>query len=318
MAFTLFTPDQAARSTIAALRYLSNLPRTVRMDFAGDFVSGHGQTVNILGPIDAGDANVYTKANRDARDAIKFNDIKQEWIPVTLNDQIYNAIRLPDDWMTFSLTSLEQQVLIPQAESVVDGLAKPLLAEMQKIKAPTATGSGVDVATTAGTALKFKSDGSNVLPVIARLRKELNKRHVPTQDRTLAVGSAIAMAILNNDVLVKADHSGTTETLRQATIGTIYGFTIVEDYALPEDFAIAYHRDAFAFVTRASRKPEGAAYGTTISQDGFSLRHIMQYNPLQLEDQSVIDTFFGAATLDAKRAVAAGFEQVAPAAASGE
>ena len=42
-----------------------------------------------------------------------------------------------------------------------------------------------------------------------------------------------------------------------------------------------------------------------MSQDGFALRHIMHYNPLQLEDQSIIDTFHGAEVLDENRAVAA-------------
>lgn len=315
MAHTLFTSQQAASSTLAALRYLTNLPRTVRMDFSNEFVAGVGQTVNVLGPVDAGEAHVYTKANRDSRDDIVFNELTQKWVPVTLENQVYNALRLPDDWATFTLQSLEQQVLIPQAESIVDALATPLLDEMKKIKAPVATGTGADVNTTAASALKFTSDGKNALAVIARLRKELNKRGVPQQDRTLAVGSAVAMALLTNDVLVKADHSGSTETLRQATIGSVYGFTIVEDYALPEDFAIAYHRDAFAFVTRPSRTPEGAAYGATVSQDGFALRHIMHYNPIKLEDQSVVDCFYGAATLDANRAVAAGFAEAAPAAA---
>ncbi|WP_136314320.1 P22 phage major capsid protein family protein [Actinomyces procaprae] len=306
MAHTLYTPEQAASSTLAALRYLTNLPRTVRMDFAGEFVAGRGQTVNVKGPISAGTANIYTPTNRQARDEITFNDLTQTWIPVKLENQIYNAVRLPDDWATFTLSSLEQEVLIPQAESVVDQLADPLLEEMRAIKAPTASGTGADVTYNAGTALKFAADGTDALKVIARLRKVLNDRKVPTQGRTLAVGSAIAALLLTNETLVQAHSAGTTETLRQATIGTIYGFTIVEEAALPEDFAIAYNRDAFAFVTRPSRKPEGAAYGATVAKDGFSLRHIMHYNPLQLEDQSIVDTFFGAATLDAKRAVSCG------------
>ena len=41
-----------------------------------------------------------------------------------------------------------------------------------------------------------------------------------------------------------------------------------------------------------------------VAQDGFSLRWLQHYNPLQLEDQSVVDTFVGAETLDANRAVA--------------
>ena len=91
--------------------------------------------------------------------------------------------------------------------------------------------------------------------------------------------------------------------LRNATIGRLFGFEILADPALPADFGVAYHRDAFAHIMRPSRQPEGAAKSATVAQDGFALRWIQHYNPLQLEDQSVVDTFYGATTLDANRAV---------------
>lgn len=290
MAHTLYTPEQAARSTLAALRYLTTLPRTVRMDFSQEFVAGRGQTVNVLGPVTAGEANVYTKAQRDAREAIEFNELDQQWVPVTLEDQLYNAVRLPDDFATFTLTSLERQVLVPQATTVVDGLAIPLISEMTAI-----AGDGVP---------DVEADGSNVLQALIQARKVLNSRKVPMEGRTVAVGADIEAAILSLPQLQKVNEAGDGgDMLRRAVIGRLFGFTIIADPNLPSDFGIAYHRDAFAFVTRPSRQPEGAAKSATVAQDGFALRWIQHYNPLQLEDQSVVDTFYGAATLDAQRAV---------------
>lgn len=311
MAHTLYRPEQTARSTIAALRYLTNLPRTVRMDFAGEFVAGRGQTINVKGPISAGEAHDYTASNRSSRAEITFNDLSQTFVPVRLENQVYNAVRLPDDFTTFTLEQMEDEVLRPQAEAVVDKLPVPLLEEMKKIKAPTASGTGPDVTYSAATALKFKRDGSNALAVITRLRKVLNTRNVPSQGRTLAVGSDIAEVLLLLDQLNKVNEAGTGDTLREATIGRLKGFDIVEDTALPGDFAIAYQREAFVFVTRPSAAPKGIAYSAAVSQDGFSLRHIMQYDPIHLEDQSVVDCFYGAATLEAKRAVSAGLEAAA-------
>jgi hypothetical protein len=141
------------------------------------------------------------------------------------------------------------------------------------------------------------------MQVLIQTRKVLNERHIPTEGRTFAVGSDIEAAILSLPQLQKVNESGTTEVLRNATIGRLFGFEIVADPALPSSFAIGYHRDAFAHVTRPSRQPEGAAKSATVAQDGFALRWIQHYNPLQLEDQSVVDTFYGAATLDANRAV---------------
>ena len=290
MAHTLYSPEQAARATLASLRWLTNLPRTVRQDFSSEFVAGRGQTVNVRGPISAGKANVYTKAQRDAREAIKFNELTETWFPVTLDDQIYNALRLPDDFATFTLENLTKQVLIPQAESVVNDLAAPLIAEMTAVA-------------TDGKIPAVAADGSNIMQVLIKTRQVLNERHIPTEGRYFAVGADIEAAVLSLPQLQKVNESGTTEVLRNATIGRLFGFEIVADPALPAGFAIGYHRDAFAHVTRPSRQPEGAAKSATVAQDGFALRWIQHYNPLQLEDQSVVDTFYGATTLDANRAV---------------
>lgn len=290
MAHTLYTPTQAARATLESLKYLTNLPRTVRQDFSNEFVAGRGQTVNVLGPISAGTAKVYTKANRDARAAIQFNDLGQEWFPVTLEDQVYNAVRLPDDFATFTLTDLVRQVLRPQAESVVDALAAPLITEMTAI----ATDASIPA---------IAADGSNFLQVLIKARQVLNDRKVPAAGRTFAIGSDIEAAALQLTQLQKVNEAGNSDVLRNATLGRIMGFDIVAEAALPSDFGIAYTRDAFAHVTRPSRQPEGAAKSATVAENGYALRWIQHYNPLQLEDQSVVDTFYGATTLDADRAV---------------
>lgn len=289
MANTLWTSAQAARSTLAALRWLTTLPRTVRQDFSQEFVAGRGQTINVRKPISAGEAHTYTPEQRAARTAIQFNELTETWVPVKMDTQVYNAIRLPDDFATFNLESLEKQVLIPQAESVVDELAAPLITQMEAIASDT----GLEIA----------AGGANALAVVTRARRILNARKVPFADRFFAVGSGVAESLLLLDQLTKVNESGSDGALREGTIGRLRGFTVIEDPALADDFGIAYHRDAFAHVTRPSRQPEGAAKSATVAQDGFALRWIQHYNPLQLEDQSVVDTFVGAATLDATRAV---------------
>lgn len=289
MAHTLWTPDQAARSTLAALRWLTTLPRTVRQDFSQEFIAGRGQTINVRKPISAGSAHTYTSTDRAARTAITFNDLTETWVPVTMDTQVYNAVRLPDDFATFNLESLERQVLVPQAESVVDELTAPLVDEMEAVASDT----GLEIA----------AGGANALAVVTKARRVLNERKVPFADRYLAVGTGVAELLLGLDQLTKVNEAGTDGALREGTIGRLRGFTVIEDPALADDFGVAYHRDAFALVTRPSRQPEGAAKSATVSQDGFALRWIQHYNPLQLEDQSVVDTFVGAATLDAQRAV---------------
>ena len=293
MAHTLYTPEQAAQATLTDLRYLSILPRTVRLDFSNEFVAGRGQTVNVLAPASVGDARVYTKAQRDAREAIQFDELEQTWFPVTLEDQIYKAIRVPDDFNTFTLKDANAQVYIPMAKSVVDGLAAPLVTQMSAI-ANDADAPIEDVA----------ADGGNILKVLIQANQVLNQRKIPREGRTLAVGTEVEAAILGLPQLQKVNESGDSgDLLRNASIGRLFGFNIIVAPELPSNFAVAYHKDAFAFITRPSRQPEGAAWSAVASQDGFALRLLRHYNPLQLEDQVVMDTFYGAATLDANRAV---------------
>ena len=293
----LYTPEQAARSSIAALRHLTVLPRTVRQDFSTEFVAGRGQTVNVVAAptlSDEGDsqaeARVYTKADRDARNGIVFDELTQRHVPITMDNQVYKAVRLPDDFMTFTLTSLEQQVIRPMTESVVDGLNKPLVDIMSDVD----TDPGIPA---------LAEDGSNVRQVLIQARRVLNARKVPQAGRFVAVGPGVEAALLSDELLQKANESGSDGVLREATIGRLFGFEIIADPALPDDYAVAYDRDAFVHVTRPSRAPEGAGFASTVASDGFSLRYLQHYSPIHLEDQAVLDAFVGADVLDPRRAV---------------
>ena len=297
MANSLYTPQQAATSVLAALRYLSVLPRTVRQDFSQEFVAGRGQTVNVKGPVSVGAARTLTAAQRAARSDITFDDITDTTYPVSLTDQVYKAVRLPDDFNTFTLQQLEQQVLKPQAESVATGVVAPLVSTMSA----TSRASAVPL---------LQANGSNARAALIAARRVLNSRQVPADNRYLAVGPGAEAAILNDELLQKVADSGTDGLLREATIGRLFGFTIVSAPELPDYLALAYNADAFAHVTRPSRAPEGAAKSATVAQDGFALRWLQHYNASKLEDQSVVDTFAAASKLDPLRALAFGTKLV--------
>lgn len=311
MAHTLYRPEQTAASLIAGLRYVSSLPRTVRMDFSTEFISGRGQTISVKAEPTVGPARDYTPTNRSNRADIEFDDITQRHMPIKMDTQAYSAVRLPDDFATFTLEKLETEVLAPQAKAVADKLPSPLIAEMAKIKAVPSSGAGEygddkgqEKDLTDSSALKIAADGSNILRVVTRLSAVLTRRKVPQFGRTLAVSPEVAELISLMPQLNAVDSAGDGGVLYDNTLGRLKGFQIVEDALLPAKTAVAYDRDAFAMVTRPSRVPEGAAFGAAAAQDGFSLRHIMQYNAAKLEDQSVVDCFYAAATLDDRRAVA--------------
>ena len=158
---------KVTKSSVAALRYLSALPRTINRDAESGYEAGYGSTVNVPMPVKA-TAATRTKAQRAARNAISYTDLTRQYVPVELADQIYSAVRLPSDWYTWTLQSFEDEVAKPTAEAVVDELPKKLAALMTTITASQAgDASAAGVPYTDAKALKLKSDSSNVLEVVA-------------------------------------------------------------------------------------------------------------------------------------------------------
>lgn len=303
MANTIFEPQTASKVVLEALRLSSILPRTVCQEVEEDFAEGRGATVNVRGPVTT-TAHVYGQAERTADAAIQYSDLTQAWVPVTLDKQIYSAVKLPDLWATTNLDSLADKVFIPQAKAVVEQIATPLTDEMQKTKAVKADGSAGLVDKTNTAALKFGANPDDAIGTIVKLRTVLNKRKVPQANRILAVGSDIADIIQRVPNLNRANENGDGDALHEAIILRLKGFTIVEALDLPDKMAVAYEKYAYASVVRAPRVPEGAPYGVNLVQDGYGLRHVMGYDPSRLRDQSVVDAFSAAATLSEGRAVA--------------
>lgn len=328
----LYTPVEAARSALAALKYQSTLARMVNTDYSQEFTSGRGTTVNIKRPVLIDKAKTYTQANRAAEDRIEYSNLYQPYTSITLTDQVYNAVKLPDDFATFTLQNLEAQVIGPMAESVADQINSVVVGAFQSVPAGLTTidqaerGQYVGTSGTAYDSLEelraaddvFAGFGAqvsvpesaltatyreDVLPTIRAAHQVLSQRGVPSQGRALVVGANWEAALMDFPALNKVNESGDTGLLRQAVLGTLYGFTIIVDYSVGPNDAWAFQRDAITLATRTTAIPRGAAFASTVSAQGFSLRYLQDYDPDILTDRAVVDTFAGAQVLDAQRIV---------------
>ena len=301
------TGRKVVLSDIASLYYLSSIALTVNRDAEAGYERGYGSTVDVAMPVEAA-SGTRSSAQRASRTAITFGDLTRGYVPVPLEDELYSAVRLPSEWLTWTLADFEREVVKPQAEAVASLIPAKLGAVMTSIKASQAEAPGAaGVYYTDAKALKFAADGFNILAVVARANRILNKAKVPFINRTLAVGPGVAEVFRKNkdllNVSFSADNGG---LLHDATIAKIGGFTVIEEPALPEGFSVFYEKNAFALAVRAADVPAGATFGDSVAQDGFALRHICDYDPTYAEDRSVVDAYFGAAILDARRATAAG------------
>ena len=328
----LYTPVEAARSALAALRYQSTLARMVNTDFSSEFTAGRGTTVNVKRPVMIDRAKTYTQANRAAEDRIEYSNLYQPYTSVSLTDQVYNAVKLPDDFATFTLESLEAQVIGPMAESVAEQINAVVVAAFQSVPEGLTTvdaagkgtyvgADGVEYATlqelrdadtdfvgfgadvTVPEAALSATYRGDVLPAVRAAHQVLSQRGVPAAGRTLVVGANWEAAFLDMPNLNKVNEAGTAGSLRQATLGNLYGFTIVVDYTVGPNEAWAFQRDAITLATRTTAIPRGAAFASTVSAQGFTLRYLQDYDPEILTDRAVVDTFAGAQALDPQRIV---------------
>lgn len=357
----LYTPEQVATSTLAALRYNSTLARIVSTDASRDFVPGRGASVTVRRPVMIDPARVYSAEDRASERAITYSRLVEPYTSVKLGDQVYNAVKLPDNFATFTLSDMERQVIAPMAQSVADALNKTVATALESTaEGLTAVDSAAKgaIVTTEGSVFtdgdtsaftQFVESGeeflgygvgltgraahvkasqlqansnAEVLRTIRAAKRLLDARGVSPSNRYLVVGGGWVGAILSQPQLNLVNQAGTDGLLREATLGKLYGFTIVEDYSIDPYAAYAMERDAITLATRVPAIPRGVAFGQTASSDGFTLRYLHDYDVDHLQDRAVIDTFAGAKVLDPQRIVkltgADGIEEPAAAAAASE
>jgi P22 coat protein - gene protein 5 len=290
---SFLTPTRIARVAIGALVQDLVLPRLVSRDAESEFSGAQGTVVNVRIPptVTGGGVRTYGQAQRDAGTPIVLDYITETTIPVTMGPEIYKGTPCTDEQLTFTIENFNAQVLDPLMQIVGQGAEAVLVAEMNGFPAD-------------GTIVPAL-DGSDLHDAILEARMVLNKRNVPQVGRTLAVSPEIELMLLQDPAnrLVRYDASGSSEALRNATIGRLYGMdTVVANELAPNSFII-FNRDAFTFVMRAPAIPAGAPFAQGVSYQGLALRFLRDYDSAFLQDRAIVSTYAGAETLDAQRAI---------------
>ena len=277
----LLTSNRISSLAVQLLTRTLVLPNTVARIPGAEFSGDNGDTVTVRVP-QPGTAR--TQASPGA--TITYDTISETPVDVSMTHK-YHAKRVTDEELTFDIVDFGAQVTAIQVDAVARGAEDLLAAAMN------------GVAADASFALTA-SDADTETQLLAA-RQALGEANVPAGDRFLAVSPDIATRLLGLDSLRDASQSGSSGALREAEIGRLYGFTIVESNALTAGTAIAYHRTGFVFANRPPATPRGANDSAVASMGGISLRHIFQYQPDILSDASVVSTFAGAAVVDANR-----------------
>lgn len=278
----LVTAKGISSLMVPLLRRTVVLPNTVARVPGGEFSGDNGDTISVR-VRQPRTANVQATPGA----SLTYTQINEVSVDVTVN-HIYDGVNVTDQELSLELVDFASQVTEPQLASVATGTEDELATAMNDVVADEAD-----------------LTASNVEQKILNAREALGQADVPAGDRFAAVSPAAASFLLAIDKFVRVDASGSDNALRNAIIGRLYGFTFVESNGLlggAADAAINfYHRSSFAFVNRAPVGPRGAAQSASVSDSGFGLRQIFQYNPDNAQDQSLVSTFAGASLVDANR-----------------
>lgn len=290
---SFYTPEVVANLAIGALAQDLILPRMVTRELDRYFGGGQGTVVNVRTPptVTGGGARTYTQTLRDANTPIVLDRINEATIPVTIGPMLYKGAPITDEDFTFELTDFTRQVVEPLAQPV--GIAaEATLANTINTFTPSAT-------------ITPALDGSDIHDAILEARMELNKRYVPQTGRMLVVSPEIELMLLQDPAnrLVRYDASGSSEALRNATVGRLYGMDVVTSTELADNSLIIFTREAFAFVMAVPPVPAGCPFGASVGYQGLGLRLIRDYDSNFMQDRAVISVFAGAAVLDAQRVI---------------
>jgi hypothetical protein len=278
-----FTPLKAEQIVAAGVGLLKQELVAADMFWkqdASEFTGAKNDTVTLRLP-------AYGVANeRDMRSAtaISFSDLAERSISIKLDKHLYHATKITDEALTLDIQNFSSQILAPQSDAVARAVEAKAIATM--------TGATYDATRT------IEFDAANPLAFLVKARELLNKANVPMTDRYVAVGSDIETALIQK---LSADASVTggahSAALRDATIGRLYGFTIVSVPGLPVKQAYAFHRSAYALATRAPARPNGAKMVASTSSNGFAMRWLMDYSDELISDRSLVDLFAGTAVV---------------------
>lgn len=273
----LLTAQGIARVSIPILNRSLVLPRTFTQVPSSGFAPPNGETVT-----------VRLRAPRTARtqatpgDDITYDGLVE--IPVTVSlDHKYNGVRLSDEEISLELEDFAMQVTQPQAFSVAEGAEDTAYAAIN--------GAAAD----ATIEFALAEDPDDTDDVVKAVRQRLSENRVPTGNRFLAVAPDIYTRLLGVDKFVRADAAGDgrSSALRDAIVGSIYGFTVIEAVGLDAGTAFAYHRSGAVFSTKRPSDMWGTVDTATIQEQGIAIRSVLGGDINKLSSVSVLSTFAG-------------------------
>ena len=275
MANTILTPDIIAREALMVLRNNAVMANLVHRDYSSEFVAGVGDTITIRKPA--------TFEAKEFTNNIVIQDATETGVPVVMDKHLDVSFAVTAKELTLDIEDFSKQFLVPAMQAFADKVDAYLLGLQSDI-----------------TNRKAATD--TVLNDVVDVRAFLTKSAAPLTERRFVYNTDTETDLLKTDLFVSAEKVGDAGTaLREASLGRKYGMDFYVDQnadAVGGLKGIAFHKNAFALVTRPLALPNGAAKAAIVSYDGFGLRVVYGYDLNTKTDTISIDMLCGVKTLN--------------------
>lgn len=283
MANTILTPDIIAREALMVLRNNAVMANLVHRDYSDEFAAV-GDTITIRKP-----AKFEAKEFPNSKGGIDVQDATESSVAVKMDKHLDVSFAVTSKEMTLDIADFSKQLLVPAMQAFADKVDKYLI--------------GLE----AGITNRVAHTSGDIAPAdMISARKYLTDSAAPLTERRFVIGSQAEADLLGSELFVSAEKVGDAGTaLREASLGRKFGLDTYVDQNITTvdadtDYvpSIAFHKNAFAFVTRPLALPQGASKAAYVNYDGFALRVVYGYDMDKKTDTISIDMLCGVKTLD--------------------
>lgn len=205
-----YIPEQWANESLMILEESMVMANLVHRDFESQ-VQNFGDVVNTRRP------SKFASQRRGDFDAVLAQDANSTNVAVVLDQHHYNTFVIRDGEGSKSFADLANIYLRPAVQAVGRGVDRAVAGQAHRFFGTPAGRVGALGA----------SSSSNVRSNLVECREKLNLLNVPQDElRHMVVAPGVESDMLNTDLFVRANESGSPDALRRASIGNLFGFNI--------------------------------------------------------------------------------------------